>query len=323
MNTQNKRQKEPAAQRINAAFWTTAIFAFLTIVVPILWDRYKTTAAISVEEVSITPIVNTDEAPAGLALTYAGEAVDTLTNVTFRLRNSGRAAFRAAQVVEPIQLRFLGAKKIFDLRVVDQAPRDLKIELTSSVPPEAPSVIVRFPLLNPGDTVTFSVLVDQVNPRVITSARIEGVHEIEFVQDATGASAAQLRISWNLVAAALGVLFSFGFVAIAIASLSMQKIVIAQWKNGLFGFPMNATAIDYWRFTEAYFKDIRVKFQLRPMEVALQTLGDGANATDEQQREIEAAFERILETRYVDHAVLIIFGALAGVGLAYIVFSVS
>ena len=92
-----------------------------------------------------------------LHVEFHGQAIFSLTKTTFSLRNTGAAAVKVQDVVEPIRLKFPGSARLLSAVVEKTLPSDLKF--SARVVPESGEVLLDFPLLNSNDEAFFSVYI--------------------------------------------------------------------------------------------------------------------------------------------------------------------
>src|SRR5260370_17955669 len=86
---------------------------------------------------------------------FHGQAIFSLSKMTFSLRNTGAAAIMAKDIVEPVALAFPVSTRLMSANVEKTFPPDLKF----SAGIIGGNVVLDFPLLNRGDEALFSVYV--------------------------------------------------------------------------------------------------------------------------------------------------------------------
>lgn len=161
----------------------TLIVTSIGVATPFLWK--SSSKEISVKITQNAPLIEPAEYIKGLRITYEEMEVSALSRVYFEITNSGQSAIEFEDVVEPIEIalvgenRFVNRGEILSSIIVDTTPNNLNIELDAS----KSKIKLAFKLLNPGDKVVLSILVNVSKPRFSTSARISGVKEIQFGGD--------------------------------------------------------------------------------------------------------------------------------------------
>jgi len=88
---------------------------------------------------------------------FRDQPIFSLTKVTFSLRNTGAAAVKAQDVVEPIRLKFPAAARLLSALVEKTSPSDLKFSVKAV--PDSGEVVLDFPLFNSNDEAVFSVYI--------------------------------------------------------------------------------------------------------------------------------------------------------------------
>ncbi|HEY4902396.1 MAG TPA: hypothetical protein VIH89_02890 [Candidatus Sulfotelmatobacter sp.] len=92
-----------------------------------------------------------------LHVEFGGQPVVTLSKLTFSLRNTGAAAIKGSDVIEPVRLQFAPPTKILSAVVEHTSPQRFGFATTSS--PSSGEVVLTFSLLNSGDEAQFSIYV--------------------------------------------------------------------------------------------------------------------------------------------------------------------
>ncbi|MDD2776379.1 MAG: hypothetical protein PHU06_10515 [Gallionella sp.] len=159
----------------NVGFWTI-LLAGLGIVVPIVWDYYKTTSAIELVLTGKSTIISKPEKMNGLVITYDGESLEELSRITFSIINTGRSPIGKKDVVSPIVVSFAKEAGVIDVKIDSMQPPNLGANLIFDK--AVGSTTFDFPLLNPNDRIHFSVLAKTSNIKFNAAARIAGVSSL-------------------------------------------------------------------------------------------------------------------------------------------------
>lgn len=150
------------------------LVAMLGVVVPIVWDYYSGRKGVSLTLISHSQVISSSNAVDGLEISYKGTKLSSLSRMTFLVENTGSKPILASDVVSPIKIQVSERSNVLDVIVDSRKPENLDVQTTSS----SRSVEVDFSLLNPGDTVLVSLLVDSLDKEFKATARIADVKEI-------------------------------------------------------------------------------------------------------------------------------------------------
>jgi hypothetical protein len=120
-----------------------------------------------------------------IEILYAGQPISNLYITRVTTRNTGHAAIRSSDVVEPLTFEFgpdvrLLREPLFTLL----EPANLKVRADVGElgqPPTARTVAFHFQLLNQGDSFTIEFVCDGAVRLPQVSARIEGVRQIQMM----------------------------------------------------------------------------------------------------------------------------------------------
>jgi hypothetical protein len=152
------------------------VLAGVGIVVPMAWDWWNSRCEMTITQDQVTNLVEKKADVKGLQIYYFGNVVTSLSKATFTLANTGHTPLTRADVVASPQVVVKNAT--FLSASIDRTkPANLGARLSS----QSNTVDISFDLMNPGDSVTFSVLVDSPTPIFGASARIKNIPELGFV----------------------------------------------------------------------------------------------------------------------------------------------
>ncbi|MGI2195741.1 hypothetical protein ACRN91_09080 [Shewanella baltica] len=155
------------------------IVAILGVVVPIGWDYYSSQKGISLTLMSQSQIISANTNVDGLEISYKGTRLSSLTRLTFLIENTGNKPILESDVVSPIRITISDSINILDTIVDSKIPSNLDFLVTK----DNQDAIMKFSLLNPGDQIFISLLVDSSVVDFSATARIAGVRGINVNQD--------------------------------------------------------------------------------------------------------------------------------------------
>lgn len=218
----------------------------LGIVLPILWDAYKTKTSLEIREVSRAVVASANADLDGLRFVYGGKLVSSLSRVEVEIKNSGRTPIRAEDVVSPLSIQFSG--QVIDFEIKRRKPQDLDVKFALGDKPG--QLLVGFPLLNPGDATLVSVLFSTDRPKVGATARIAGLKELSFVSSVKDVSL-QVKSQKDWIFYVVGVFTVFSILmALAAAHVyGKERIVGDSIRKGLLSIPWHGDKDDFltWR----------------------------------------------------------------------------
>jgi len=142
-----------------------------------------------------------------LVILYDGQKINTLSKSSFEFQNTGRTAITASDLISEPTLE-LKDGQIFEAEINETYPANNGASISTL----GPLITLSFKLLNPGDYIKFSVLIDVPNPVFSASSRIKNVKELQRVQ-----AEDQIKVSgsigfWVYVVAGFSLLFFLVFV---------------------------------------------------------------------------------------------------------------
>lgn len=153
------------------------VFAAVGIVAPIAWDWWSSSSNITLTELQAASLVEKKADVKGLEVLYDGKVVENLSRILFRLENTGRIPIVESDLIEPPVVE-LATGVILNSAIESVKPSNLKAAVTS----KSNIVQLNFQLLNPGDSITFSILTDAPTPKFVASARIKNISELKIVR---------------------------------------------------------------------------------------------------------------------------------------------
>lgn len=153
-----------------------------TLLVPLgLWYADKSSKSVSVEMISQTPLRPMEEdAVPGLSITINGAPLNNPYFSVFKIQNNGDTPIISKDFEAPLAISTLPKTDIASARVTAKTPKDIDAEITW----DKQNVSLQRTLLNPGDTITLSIITTGNQPNFTTKARIVGIPSVQ-IYDAT------------------------------------------------------------------------------------------------------------------------------------------
>jgi hypothetical protein len=204
-NDTQKHGKQPLSKLAVVSL----VVAVLGICVPIAWDYYKNKSDLAMLEVGKLPLLVQDGSLKKVRIYYGTNEVNQITRFNFLFENTGRTPIQDRDIVIPIQICLSNGCEFIDASIDKVEPPSVaaSTEMTSS----NQILLLKFPLLNPSDKISFSGLVSGSNPVVKLQARVVGVRDVHFV-DETSQNQKSFKLSSILpiiVSVATVILLSF------------------------------------------------------------------------------------------------------------------
>jgi len=257
-------------------------------------------------------IVSRSEGLDKLQFVYDGTSVPSLSRLEFALTNTGRTPIRQADIVAPPQVRVRNGR-ILDVRMISAVPNNLAVAPT--LDPSQNTVSFAFPLLNPGDTARFSLLISTDRAEVEAAARIAGVDSLEYVATPAGARRSRPETSGNVVlvmgaSALVGLLFLVGLHFAGLES-AVAKLV----RSGSMTIPVFTKPIEYSSWLSQGFPDLSKK--LTPVRNLINSMPADVALSEEQRQLIVDRIREVLSDTRGTVGALILFAALGIVGAIY------
>ena len=182
------------------------LIASLGVIVPILWDWWKSSSEIALTIEHTATIVEKKDDVEKLVILYGSKQINTLSKTSFELKNTGRTAIVSEDLISNPKIS-LQEGNILEAEINHTIPKNIDKNLSFI----GNDVNIEFKLLNPGDLIKFSILSDINLPRFEVSARIKNVKEIKVIDGET-----QIKVSGNIsflvyIVAAVSFLFFIVF----------------------------------------------------------------------------------------------------------------
>lgn len=194
------------------------LIAALGVIVPILWDWWKLSSEIALTIEHTVTIVEKKDDVEKLVVLYGSKQVNTLSKTSFELKNTGRTAIISEDLISNPRIS-LQKGNILEAEINYTIPKNIDKNLSFS----ENDVNIGFKLLNPGDTIKFSILSDINLPKFDISARIKNVKEIKVIEGET-----QIKVSGNIsflvyIVAGVSLIFFIAFIALLTEIPKLRK----------------------------------------------------------------------------------------------------
>lgn len=296
------------------------IAVVLGILVPILWDRYKTRTALELQLLSSTTIVQSDATLPKLRLFYGEQAITGMTKIRYALINTGRTSLATERVVTAPWVDVSDSSEILEVTVDRLVPPDL--QFVPQLDSARQRVSLVFPLFNPGDRAEFSILAAGPPPPLDAGARITGLSQLTVIDrsdELTGSDVDRPRLTWTFYLAAstsvLSLLLFLGFFGTLVAESEARDL----FAGDLLKWPSGATRPDYEGFINTVFST-KSDDELRKVRDLVAQLPDQQPPTPEQDEQLRVAVKEMADALGLGIGVTVMFGILT---LAAAFFAIS
>ena len=289
------------------------------IVVPIVWDQYKTKTALDLRQLSNSVVVSRSQDIEKLQFLYAGTPVPSLSRIELELKNTGRTPIRQADVVTPVVIHVRDAP-ILDARISRVSPANLDVSQELSVTQDA--VTIRFPLLNPNDAAYVTLLVATDHAEVSASTRIAGLDNLTFSISPTNLGSRREERGWPFYIVVAMSIFAILIFLLSLymngAESTIAKLVRAQVLT-LPTFPM---ATEYISWFKQLFYPPKSSTELKPLERWIATLPQDVPLSIDQRLALHDQIRNALTNTSAALGAMILFGILALIGTAYVIYRI-
>jgi hypothetical protein len=315
MMAPDESKPTPKGKIRDVALWSLFVAA-AGVIAPIILGHYQNSAELTLKEKSSTAIINLAHVPEDLAVTYAGVQIQNLTTIGFELSNTGNKPIQAGQLIEIPRITFRNSARVLSAHIDSAFPPDVEAVLNTT--PDKSSVAIEFPLLNVGDRVSFSVLVDQASPTYRTSARIVGIRELTFAKAPPRAKLNLGSVSWGSFIVLGATSFCFLILIVGGMSLAEERRTNQLWKARLIRFPKNVSSSTFRKYFDELFRGIKIDSERAPIRQLLDALPPEKLFSDADNKRLETEIGKALASFSVSRTMLLLIGVLACIGSGYI-----
>lgn len=287
----------------------------LGIIAPIAWDRYKSRAGIEVRETASVLLVEKTAALGKLRVEYESRPIDRVVQLSFVMSNTGRTTIRSNDIVSPPTIH-LHDSDLLDARIERLSPPELSASI--ALAPTTNEVSLHFPLLNPGDTVYFTVLVGGSTPTWQADARIAGISRLITARDTPDTATARTPLTWTfyVVSAVTGV-SALLFLA-SLTRLGKELAFRHLSDAGAIHVPLSGERTELTRFVSEILQPTKSSAEVAPAFKTLSSIPADRPLTEEERAAFAATVGSILRNTSSITAVALIFGFVSLTGGAYV-----
>jgi uncharacterized NAD(P)/FAD-binding protein YdhS len=223
---------------------------------------------------------------------------------------------RSDDVVSPPTIHIRDAD-LLDARIEESNPSEMvaTVETQST----ANAVLIRFPLLNPGDNVHFTVLVNGSSPAWDADARIAGIKRLTVTQADPTTAEARDPLTWTFYVVAFGTVLSVLVFLFYLAGLGKEVAFRTLSRAGAVQLPQSGHRSDYERFIREVLHPTKSSAETLPAMAVLASISSD-RALDEVE---QAAFSSAVSAVMTDIKDILVgtwvFGILASAGSVYVI----
>jgi len=299
--------------KFGAITFVSSFIAIFGVVVPIAWDYYSGRKGVSLTLASHSQIISSNASVDGLEIIYKGTKLSSLSKMTFLVENTGSKPILASDVVSPIKIEATENSNILDVIVESKKPENLEVMITNS----SRSVEVGFSLLNPTDTVLFSLLVDSLDKEFKATTRIAGVKDLKVNNEPP-----KTLTVWALLWIPVGLLSLVLFLASFVGFIQFSKEVRVKRSisNGLFEVPEFKSYEDAHKWVKET-TDFITSSEREPIFGALKELEEQNNGFDQDR--ILRAIEKAVLNSTNNLIVALVVASIGALGLYYSISSMG
>lgn len=156
------------------------IGVILTVLALGLTIRQRQIKAISYDIITTNELLTVHEELEGkLQILYEGQPTKDISLVIIKLFNSGNLPIATSDYESPISFYFDDATKIISAAIIDVEPASLAVDVTTN----SENIVLSPVLLNPEDSITIKLLLNDFWGRIKTGGRIIGVKSIKKAKE--------------------------------------------------------------------------------------------------------------------------------------------
>lgn len=294
----------------------TFIVGLSSIVAPIAWDRYKSRAGLEVKETGSALLVEKTAALGKLRVEYDSKPIERVSQLSFVLSNTGRTVIRADDVVSPPTIHVRDSD-LLDARVDEVSPSEMDATIEARSTENA--VRVHFPLLNPGDSVHFTLLVNGSSPTWDADARIAGIKRLTVSQADPRTSEARSPLTWTFYVVAFGTALSVLVFLLYLSGLGKEVAFRALMRAGVIQLPSSGNRSDYERFLRDVLHPTKSSAEIIPALAVLAPIEADRPLDDAERIQFSNAVSAIMMDIKDILVGTWVFGTLASAGSVYII----
>jgi hypothetical protein len=186
--------RDPVWQFVGAVLAVAALVATF-----VIYQLQRQRKALTYELVSKTHLLTVREELEGkLQVLYEGEPARSLSVLVLKLWNSGNQPLLASEYERPISFCLGKDARVLSADITNRAPSAVAVNMET----QENRLVIEPTLLNPGDSITFKLLVRDVGAYVSPDARIAGVKSIQL--SSQGGRSFPVLVTVGMVLIAIG-----------------------------------------------------------------------------------------------------------------------
>jgi len=310
------------AKKIQMTKWFTIaglLIGIIGIITPILWDLWRGGASVELKQLEEVVIIQKQDYLKKLKILYDNTELKNLTRFRFILSNTGTKPIVEDDLIEPPMIAFKSGTKILDTEIDAIYPRNLDATVTRV--DQDSSVQLEFPLLNPGDNITFSILIaDYSGAPFDASARIVGVEELSMVRMVSEPERTEKPTHWS--AYLVGIL-SFIFLVAALGLISVCRSEFSfkrTLEEGHSIIPQDANKEHLLNLVRSELS-WTTPSERKPVLQYIENISN-ENITADDRHSIEELVKTVTQRATSNVTWAFVFAIFAAIGIAYVVYQV-
>lgn len=296
------------------------LIATIGIIMPIIWDYYKTRSAIELQYLSSTSLIKVGQTIDNLTVLYNSKKISNLTRTSFALVNTGRLPIHGQDIVAYPQITFNPSNEILEFRIDRAVPPELGITHTLDI--KKNKIEISFPLLNQSDRIEFSVLVSGVNPKFNASARISGIRNLQVIDKTSETGKKHKPVPWTVFVVGPLTLYCIFLIFSGIINIRIEQEQLRLWEQKSIIIQNELSAKEINNFIEITFKTTMTKRVKNLIYNYINAINIPKNAKPNSQQ-IDAISREINKIISVDIKFsifeVIVVGVLASMGIWHLI----
>ena len=306
------------ARRVGATTLIGLLLAAVGVLTPIAWDYYRSRIQLELQHLTTSILVQPGANIESLQISFASRVIPSLSQLEFVLLNTGSRPIRGEDLVSRPTLRFVDGVELLDVTTQSVVPDNLQHTLTMDSVDR--SVTLDFSLMNPGDSVRFTVLATGLAPGFTAAARVVGLNRLE-VRDRREVTEGDSRdLSWMVyalavVSALLLILSLFG-----IYFIGGENELTRLAERGLLVLPLGKTGVEYRQYITDLYSEMKQTELSKVMNYLDKVDGDVTLSNTEYQ-DLNALLGSALRDTRSSTVSVVMIGALALLGTAYVLWA--
>lgn len=294
----------------------TVVVGALGVFVPIAWDYYKSKLAVDVRVLGKSVVISRPEEIDGLVVSYNGETLNELSKISISVSNVGRMPVQERDVSSPLTVKFSEGTSVIDASIDERHPENLVAGMVFNRADG--SVVLNFPLLNPGDSITFSALSKTKDIDFEASARIAGLSKLDVVKISPQEEAAR-KIPWYLTFVGLLSVFMILISILGVSDYPAERRMKRKFKGGELRLPLLDDKAEFIEWVDKSFKFTTLAERAALKELVL-SLPDGEGFVARHEAAINSQIKVLLEKSLSNLTLALVCFVIGVAGVYYVYF---